>query len=102
MQATVWASGYASTYYCDGGGRVYVVDAARWTMRLVNVAKQELLDPVPMPVQARALILDPGTATLWAGDGAQGRIVKLEPGAAAPQSVAPIACPMGIAVFTVE
>ena len=97
--STVRGTPYAASFFATREGSLHVIDTAAWTMSAVDAIRRSLQSPQPSPFEARAIVADPETDALWAGDCRNGRIVRLSGGAAIPFADVPF--PFGIAVFSV-
>lgn len=59
-------------------GRVALVDAERWQLLPVDVARHRLDAPVPAPAQTRALAVDPHSGHLFAADWMNRRLLEFD------------------------
>jgi lysophospholipase L1-like esterase len=97
--STVRGTQYAASFFATREGTIHAIDTAAWTLSAVDVTARSIHSPRPSPFEARALITDPETDAIWAGDWKSGRIVRVAEGRVIPFAELPF--PFGIAVFSV-
>jgi lysophospholipase L1-like esterase len=92
-------SPYAATFCSPDGQRLCAIDTASWQwvdLTLGQPLKSALRGAAP--VNARAVVGDPHTGDLFAGDCAAGTVVRLPNGQGPAVPFAAVECPMGLAV----
>ncbi len=95
-------SEYGSAFFKDGKGQISNVDTAKWTMCPIDVEKKIVLPPVPAPYPARALIADPRTGDILAGDCDKNEIVRISASNAEVRKLADVQFPFGMAIIDHE
>jgi len=96
---TAPASRYAASFLETRDGTIHAIDTAAWTLSAVDAKVRSVGSPLPAPFESRALVLDPKTDELWAGDWKSGRIVRIADDRVIPFADVPFS--FGIAVFSI-
>jgi len=97
--STVRGTRYGASFVTTREGTIHAIDTAEWTLSAVDAAGRGVQSPAPAPFESRAMVTDPKTGDLWAGDWRNGRIVRIAGAAVTPFADVPF--PFGVAVFSV-
>lgn len=101
VEKTLLITDHCDALYRDGEGRVHAIDTVQWKMTRLSLPALEAKEAQPCPVATRTLTRDSG-GNLWAGDVANGRIVRRTAGADVFETVTPAEFPLGLAILEPE
>ena len=94
---------YAATFCSPDGQRLCAIDTATWQWCDVNLDKAlSAGPPSAAPVNARAVVRNPQTGDLFAGDCALGKVLRLPKGQNPAVPFADVEFPMGLAICPLE
>lgn len=94
---------YAATFCSPDGQRLCAIDTASWQWFDLKLDKAVTAGPaLATPVKARAVVRNPQTGDLFAGDCATGQVLRLPQGRGPAASFAAVEFPMGLAVCLVK
>jgi lysophospholipase L1-like esterase len=94
---------YAATFCSPDGQRLCAIDTAAW--QWYDLSLDKALSPGPgtaAPVNARAVVRNPQTGDLFAGDCALGKVLRLPNGQGPAVPFADVEFPMGLAICPAE
>jgi hypothetical protein len=100
-QDQVKVTPYAVSFVALTDGRLGVIDSATWEVSLVDLPSRTFKSGGVL-YPARAMVADPETRDLWAGDCETHAVVRVSPEANVKEKLADVEFPLGLAVFRVE
>jgi len=94
-------SPYAAAFFRSADDRWSVIDTADWKLFPLDVRARAAGVAAAAPARARALLVDPATGDILAGDCERGAVVRFQSGQGLGTVVANVEFPMGIALCPV-
>ncbi len=92
-------SEYSSALFMDSKGQIGAIDTEKWVLFPIDVQKKAASPSVAAPFQARALIADPQTHDILAGDCGNNEIVRISAANGEKRKVAEVQYPFGLAII---